>query len=380
MTDLNLRAARIQLYGLIAALVFAILVAIGLTAGAFTLSFSVLRDLATQGLMPAQWAWIFPTIVDGAILGATIAVVVLSKITGSDEGKRFFVGLLVAVVCISVVGNAYHAYKAAQEAARKIAQGIDIGFIPLAPVGAAVIAIIAPVLVLAFSHGIGILIKAIGNAYAEYNELVNAVASADATTETVAWQNDKPVVSVDEPILDCSVVDAIPTPDVVDDPFESAAGAYIETPVTLPRVDDVAPVAPAIAPVAPSVAHIAPDAHDVAPTPAVAPTVAADYATSALDADSTPEEPEQTTEALLAFIAQAPGLSAQVRETARLKIIDPDMTFAAIAELTGGVAASTAMRRYNKAEEAAFAAGFTMPPLPDLGQQVFDEGRELVIS
>ena len=380
MTDLNLRAARIQLYGLIAALVFAILVAIGLTAGAFTLSFSVLRDLATQGLMPAQWAWIFPTIVDGAILGATIAVVVLSKITGSDEGKRFFVGLLVAVVCISVVGNAYHAYKAAQEAARKIAQGIDIGFIPLAPVGAAVIAIIAPVLVLAFSHGIGILIKAIGNAYAEYNELVNAVASADATTETVAWQNDKPVVSVDEPILDCSVVDAIPTPDVVDDPFESAAGAYIETPVTLPRVDDVAPVAPAIAPVAPSVAHIAPDAHDVAPTPAVAPTVAADYATSALDAGSTPEEPEQTTEALLAFIAQAPGLSAQVRETARLKIIDPDMTFAAIAELTGGVAASTAMRRYNKAEEAAFAAGFTMPPLPDLGQQVFDEGRELVIS
>lgn len=380
MTDLNLRAARIQLYGLIAALVFAILVAIGLTAGAFTLSFSVLRDLATQGLMPAQWAWIFPTIVDGAILGATIAVVVLSKITGSDEGKRFFVGLLVAVVCISVVGNAYHAYKAAQEAARKIAQGIDIGFIPLAPVGAAVIAIIAPVLVLAFSHGIGILIKAIGNAYAEYNELVNAVASADATTETVAWQNDKPVVSVDEPILDCSVVDAIPTPDVVDDPFESAAGAYIETPVTRPRVDDVAPVAPAIAPVAPSVAHIAPDAHDVAPTPAVAPTVAADYATSALDADSTPEEPEQTTEALLAFIAQAPGLSTQVRETARLKIIDPDMTFAAIAELTGGVAASTAMRRYNKAEEAAFAAGFTMPPLPDLGQQVFDEGRELVIS
>lgn len=380
MTDLNLRAARIQLYGLIAALVFAILVAIGLTAGAFTLSFSVLRDLAIQGLMPAQWAWIFPAIVDGAILGATIAVVVLSKITGSDEGKKFFVRLLVAVVCISVVGNAFHAYQAAQEAARKIAQGIDIGFTPLAPAAAAAIAVIPPLLVLAFSHGIGILIKAIGNAYAEYNELVNAVASADATTETVAWQDDEPIASVDEPILDSPVVDAMPTPDVVNDPFESAAGAYIETPVTLSRVDDVAPVAPAFASVAPSVAHIASVAHDVAPTPAVAPTVAADYATSALDADSTPEEPEQTTEALLAFIAQAPGLSTQVRETARLKILDPDMTFAAIAELTGGVAASTAMRRYNKAEEAAFAAGFTMPPLPDLGQQVFDEGRELVIS
>ncbi|WP_072814946.1 DUF2637 domain-containing protein [Rhodococcus zopfii] len=376
MTDLNLRAARIQLYGLIAALVFAIAVAIGLTAGAFTLSFSVLRDLATQGLMPAQWAWIFPAIVDGAILGATIAVVVLSKINGSDEGKKFFLWLLVAVVCISVVGNAFHAYQAAQEAARKIARGIDIGFTPLSPAAAAAIAVIPPLLVLAFSHGIGILIKAIGNAYAEYNELVNAVvASADATTETVAWQ-DEPIASVGEPILDSSAVGAVRKPDVVNDPSESAAGAYIETPVTLFQVHNVAPVAPAIAPVAPSVARVAPDVHDVAQPAAVA----ADYATSALDADSAPEEPEQTTEALLEFIEQAPGLSTQVRATARLKILDPDMTFAAIAELTGGVAASTAMRRYNKAEEAAFAAGFTMPPLPDLGQQVFDEDRELVTS
>lgn len=378
MTDLNLRAARIQLYGLIAALVFAIAVAIGLTAGAFTLSFSVLRDLATQGLMPAQWAWIFPAIVDGAILGATIAVVVLSKINGSDEGKKFFLWLLVAVVCISVVGNAFHAYQAAQEAARKIARGIDIGFTPplSPPAAAAAIAVIPPLLVLAFSHGIGILIKAIGNAYAEYNELVNAVvASADATTETVAWQ-DEPIASVGEPILDSSAVGAVRKPDVVNDPSESAAGAYIETPVTLFQVHNVAPVAPAIAPVAPSVARVAPDVHDVAQPAAVA----ADYATSALDADSAPEEPEQTTEALLEFIEQAPGLSTQVRATARLKILDPDMTFAAIAELTGGVAASTAMRRYNKAEEAAFAAGFTMPPLPDLGQQVFDEDRELVTS
>ncbi|WP_238071635.1 DUF2637 domain-containing protein [Rhodococcus zopfii] len=355
---------------------FAIAVAIGLTAGAFTLSFSVLRDLATQGLMPAQWAWIFPAIVDGAILGATIAVVVLSKINGSDEGKKFFLWLLVAVVCISVVGNAFHAYQAAQEAARKIARGIDIGFTPLSPAAAAAIAVIPPLLVLAFSHGIGILIKAIGNAYAEYNELVNAVvASADATTETVAWQ-DEPIASVGEPILDSSAVGAVRKPDVVNDPSESAAGAYIETPVTLFQVHNVAPVAPAIAPVAPSVARVAPDVHDVAQPAAVA----ADYATSALDADSAPEEPEQTTEALLEFIEQAPGLSTQVRATARLKILDPDMTFAAIAELTGGVAASTAMRRYNKAEEAAFAAGFTMPPLPDLGQQVFDEDRELVTS
>ncbi len=211
-------------------------------------------------------------------------------------------------------------------------EGSTSGSRPSPPAAAAAIAVIPPLLVLAFSHGIGILIKAIGNAYAEYNELVNAVvASADATTETVAWQ-DEPIASVGEPILDSSAVGAVRKPDVVNDPSESAAGAYIETPVTLFQVHNVAPVAPAIAPVAPSVARVAPDVHDVAQPAAVA----ADYATSALDADSAPEEPEQTTEALLEFIEQAPGLSTQVRATARLKILDPDMTFAAIAELTGG--------------------------------------------
>ncbi len=89
--------------------------------------------------------------------------------------------------------------------------------------------------------------------------------------------------------------------------------------------------------------------------------------------------PEQTTAALLKFIDNAQGLSDHVRTTARLKITDPTLSFAAIAEETGGVAASTAMRRYKKAEEAALDAGFEMPPLPDLDENTLttDFDREL---
>ena len=110
--------------------------------------------------------------------------------------------------------------------------------------------------------------------------------------------------------------------------------------------------------------------------------VADDTATAAIV--ETAPAPEQSTRALLEFIDQVPGLSEEVRETARMKISTPDLTFAAIAEQTGGVATSTALRRYKKAEEAALKAGFTMPPLPDLGEGSLGrehvEERELVTS
>ncbi len=131
MTDFNLRAARLQLYGLLAAVLLAALLAAGITTGAFILSFSVLKDLAVQGMLPpAEHAWIFPAIVDGGILGATIAVIVLSKISGSAKGRNFFLCLLIAVVFVSVAGNAYHAYRAAQDAAQTIAGGAILGVQP----------------------------------------------------------------------------------------------------------------------------------------------------------------------------------------------------------------------------------------------------------
>lgn len=392
MTDLNLRAARIQLYGLIAALVFAIAVAIGLTAGAFTLSFSVLRDLATQGLMPAQWAWIFPAVVDGAILGATIAVVVLSKINGSDEGKKFFVRLLVAVVCISVVGNAFHAYQAAQEAARTIAQGIDIGFTPLAPAAAAAIAVIPPLLVLAFSHGIGILIKAIGNAYREHTSLVQQ------PTETAPGiaPNNAPAVAVAPTVAAVAptVAEAEIEPADVESPVAAEAEERaVETPTAAVAEPAAEVVAPAVADVAHVVAPVAETvANDAMGDVALVEVIAVPVAPAATPTAGSPDDatavaehaPEPTVEELLSFIEQCSDLTENVRETARLKISNPSMSFAAIAEVTGKVAASTALRRYQRAEEKARAAGFTVPPLPDLTDGGHDasegvaETRELV--
>ncbi|WP_428481023.1 hypothetical protein [Rhodococcus qingshengii] len=52
MTDFSLRAARIQLGALLAALALAIVIALGTTTGAFVLSFAVQRDLARQALIP----------------------------------------------------------------------------------------------------------------------------------------------------------------------------------------------------------------------------------------------------------------------------------------------------------------------------------------
>ncbi|GAA3147974.1 hypothetical protein GCM10020255_026630 [Rhodococcus baikonurensis] len=183
MNDLNVRAARMRLYNLIGSVFFAILIAVGITVGAFVLSFAVLQDLALQAQMPDSKAYIFPLIVDGAILGATVGVIVLSKIDGSDVGKRFFQCLLVLVVFISVAGNAYHAFTAAADVMARAAAGEDVGLRPLNPIAAALIAVVPPLLVLAFTHGIGLLIKAIGAAYREYNDLMRRIAMEAESVE-----------------------------------------------------------------------------------------------------------------------------------------------------------------------------------------------------
>ena len=379
MTDFNLRAARLQLYGLLAAVLLAALLAAGITTGAFILSFSVLKDLAVQGMLPAEHAWIFPAIVDGGILGATIAVIVLSKISGSAKGRNFFLCLLIAVVFVSVAGNAYHAYRAAQDAAQTIAGGAILGFNPLAPTVAPIIAVIPPLLVLAFTHGIGILIKAIGSAFTEYSELVKA---ADATSTSVAAPDDisgadpRAAATSAPTIAWTSTEPAEPRPVTKTDEWSSDAAAASER---TPVAHDVALIAHDVASVAHHVASVAPEG---TPSPTPEMVVADDTATAAIV--ETAPAPEQSTRALLEFIDQVPGLSDEVRETARMKISTPDLTFAAIAERTGGVATSTALRRYNKAEEAALKAGFTMPPLPDLGEGSLGrehvEERELVTS
>ncbi len=147
---------------------------------------------------------------------------------------------------------------------------------------------------------------------------------------TIAWTSTEP---------------AEPGPVTKTDEWSSDAAAASER---TPVAHDVALIAHDVAPVAHHVASVAPEG---TPSPTPEMVVADDTATAAIV--ETAPAPEQSTRVLLEFIDQVPGLSDEVRETARMKISTPDLTFAAIAEQTGGVATSTALRRYKKAEEAA---------------------------
>lgn len=364
MTNLTLKAARIQLAGLIFSVVLALVIAIGITTGAFILSFTVLKDLAVQGMVPVQWAWIFPAIIDGAIVGATVAVILLNKINGSEGGKRFFMWLLISVICISVVGNGFHAYRAAQEALRLVAAGVDVGTTPLAPAAAAAIAVTAPLLVLALTHGVGILIKAIGDAYRDYRRLVGGL-------EHFTEAEDAGSVA---PVVELAAAAGVPV--------GVAAAVDVEVGAELggaPMDQPHPPVEPQDAsnafnhalatPAADEAAQEAASAQEDAATPdveAVDQEFAVDAA-EASDSESTApaDAPEQTVEALLAFIA-ASDLSAEVKKVAQLRVLDPYLSYETLASLTNAASARVAMRRYRRAEQLAMSAGFTVPPLGDL--------------
>lgn len=80
-----------------------------IAAGAFWLSFTSLADLAARSGITVDQAWMWPLIVDGIIVVATVAVVALS-------GKRsswYPWTLLASGALISVTANAIHAVVAA---------------------------------------------------------------------------------------------------------------------------------------------------------------------------------------------------------------------------------------------------------------------------
>ncbi|MFV0533270.1 MAG: DUF2637 domain-containing protein [Cumulibacter sp.] len=78
-----------------------------LAVGAFVLSYAALRDLAVLAGVPAEQAWLWPLIVDGVILEATISVVALRG--GATPARRYAWVLLVAGAAVSVATNITHA-------------------------------------------------------------------------------------------------------------------------------------------------------------------------------------------------------------------------------------------------------------------------------
>ena len=361
MTDFSLRAARIQLGALLAALALAIVIALGITTGAFVLSFAVQRDLARQALIPEHLTWIFPAIVDSAILGATIAIVIISKLNMNKRDRGFYIALAVSVVVISILGNAYHAYHAAIAAREFIDGGGDLGFSPLAPAIAAAIAIIPPALVLAFTHGITILVKAVGMAYAAYRAIVeNATDSEDA--KSVASDLTADWGPIRNPRLHDRFGQNI-AEQLVAERNEDATTADTQT----GQHDGIADFAEPL-----STDEMMYEGHgDIDPQDAAPESLGRRISEEA----QTDVDPGM--DALMAFIAGS-NLTKHVKDTAVRKLTNPTLTWETIAlESKPPVAISTAWRRYEKFDNAARGAGFTSPPLPDLRSAEYPVESEL---
>lgn len=110
-------------------------------AGAFWLSFTALADLAERSGIPVGQAWIWPLLVDGLIVVATVAVVALDR----HRTAWYPWLLLIAGALVSVTANAAHAIVAAT--------------ISVPGLMAATVASVPPLVLLASTHLTVILIR-----------------------------------------------------------------------------------------------------------------------------------------------------------------------------------------------------------------------------
>ncbi|WP_280398471.1 DUF2637 domain-containing protein [Nocardia carnea] len=120
----------------------AVAIIVGVGIAAFVLSYDTLRDLAQLAGIKKANSWLFPVIVDGTIVQATVSVMVLS---GHPAERRWFSWVLGVSAFVSVAGNSLHAFTDGSH---------------LDPWLSAVIAAIAPVALLVDTHGVVMLFRA----------------------------------------------------------------------------------------------------------------------------------------------------------------------------------------------------------------------------
>ncbi|MEV0850800.1 DUF2637 domain-containing protein [Nocardia fluminea] len=141
----------------------AVFIVLVIGGAAFVLSFAALRDLAIRAHTPNELAWLFPVIVDGTIIQATIAVLALAD---SPE-RSFFTRVLIAGATVSIGGNIAHALVSGHGAL------------------AAILAVIAPAALLLDTHGLAVLLRA-----------AQRVSAPIATGDPVAEPADDPAPDV----------------------------------------------------------------------------------------------------------------------------------------------------------------------------------------
>lgn len=155
-----------------------------LALGAFWLSFTTLRDLAILSGIPEGQAWMWPLIVDGVILEATISVVALRD--SARTARRFAWLLLGAGAGVSVAANITHAVVAADTRVPALI--------------AALVASVPPLVLLAMTH-LTVELTRNTTPTPTGRELTPPLLAADETTT---------VTAVDAP--DGSEQDAVPEP------------------------------------------------------------------------------------------------------------------------------------------------------------------------
>jgi uncharacterized membrane protein YidH (DUF202 family) len=151
----------------------AVLITVCIGVASFVLSFAALRDLASRAGIPERLAWLWPLIVDGTILQATMAVVALAGHRDQERSRQYFWIVLSLSAAVSVGANALHA--------------VIPGSAALSPWLAAAIAVVAPVSLLASTHGLSLLIR--------------VSRPADAVTVVEQPRVDEPRVSSPSPVV-----------------------------------------------------------------------------------------------------------------------------------------------------------------------------------
>ncbi|MFD6450408.1 DUF2637 domain-containing protein [Nocardia sp. NPDC060220] len=172
----------------------AVLIVLVIGGAAFVLSFAALRDLAIRAHTPHGLAWLFPVIVDGTIIQATIAVLALAD---SPE-RTFFTRVLIAGATVSIGGNIAHALVSGHGAL------------------AAILAVIAPAALLLDTHGLAVLLRSRNTSSTE-------PAPPAVAVEAVEPSAPEPVSSpmpTSSPVPPASVRPTIPPPVRVVQPFQ----------------------------------------------------------------------------------------------------------------------------------------------------------------
>ncbi|WP_166998382.1 DUF2637 domain-containing protein [Paramicrobacterium fandaimingii] len=151
---------------------------IGIAAGAFWLSFIALADLAARSGITAGQAWVWPLLVDGLIVVATVAVVALDRY----RAAWYPWALLIAGALVSVTANAAHALVAADATVPGVL--------------ASIVAAVPPLVLLASTHLTVVLIRSTS---ASTPVLDNPAAFA-ATPDAEAEPAEAPTSSVPAPM------------------------------------------------------------------------------------------------------------------------------------------------------------------------------------